>query len=262
LSSISDSRVGAVEMGGISTGERKRLGLAIELVNDPLVLFADEPTSGLDSFNANLLMEVLRHAAKTRGLMCITSIHQPPANTWKCFDKILLLTRNGHLAFSGPASQVLSHLESITGVACEPQQNPAEYCLDMASAQNEELGVGFKRSTIFEKLSEDLKTEERRYLSVETVPTGRVKQGYLNQTLFLSHRAFTNISRDPTLLGLTFTFTILSAVILGGVFYQLNNEISGSQDRVGFFFFPRLFLLFAQSQLALVIFSRTSSVYS
>jgi len=66
--------------------------------------------------------------------------------------------------------------------------------------------------------------------------------------LFLSHRAFTNISRDPTLLGLTFTFTILSAIILGGVFYQLNNEISGSQDRVGFFFF---FLVFFFSLLSL-----------
>jgi hypothetical protein len=184
---VADSRVGNAAKGGISSGERKRLQLAVELVTDPLLLFADgmllcavgcgcafgvrwgevfrhssnnicfvfvclsvclfvclcvvpplspnptprpaphraaprriaphriaprraEPTSGLDSFNANLLMSVLKRHAARRGLAVITSIHQPPANTWHCFDKVLLLTRRGEMAYSGPTAQAVAYL--------------------------------------------------------------------------------------------------------------------------------------------------------
>lgn len=34
---------------GISGGEKRRLSLAVQLISDPLVLFADEPLSGSSS---------------------------------------------------------------------------------------------------------------------------------------------------------------------------------------------------------------------
>ncbi len=131
---VADTRVGNAAQGGISSGERKRLMLAVELVTDPLLLFADEPTSGLDSYNANLLMSVLKRHARVRGLAVITSIHQPPANTWHTFDKVLLLTRRGEMAYSGPTANVLQHMTEATKEVCPPRSNPAEFLLDLASS--------------------------------------------------------------------------------------------------------------------------------
>ena len=51
---IANNLVGSEETRGISGGERRRLSIALELVNFPTVLFAQQPTNGLDSDNGTL----------------------------------------------------------------------------------------------------------------------------------------------------------------------------------------------------------------
>lgn len=61
---------------GISGGERKRVAIGTELVDNPSLLFVDEPTTGLDSFTAEQVIGTLRDLAKT-GRTIICTIHQP-----------------------------------------------------------------------------------------------------------------------------------------------------------------------------------------
>src|SRR5207248_6434772 len=57
---IKDQLIGSEEgQRGISGGERRRVGIACELVTSPAILFLDEPTSGLDAFNAYNVIECL-----------------------------------------------------------------------------------------------------------------------------------------------------------------------------------------------------------
>ncbi|KAK8757146.1 hypothetical protein V5799_000152, partial [Amblyomma americanum] len=70
----------------LSTGQRKRVMLAQELVYSPPVLFLDEPTSGLDSSNAlQCILTLKKFALKGHTVVC--SIHQPSSRLFQLFDK-------------------------------------------------------------------------------------------------------------------------------------------------------------------------------
>lgn len=64
LESCRNARVGGFNRKGISGGQKRRVSLALELLNNPQILFLDEPTSGLDSFTALLVMSLVKKEAK------------------------------------------------------------------------------------------------------------------------------------------------------------------------------------------------------
>ena len=76
LRHVADTKVGGVEVRGISGGERRRVSIGVQLLVNPSILFLDEPTSGLDSFTAHHLMETLAKLSSNNRIVLLT-IHQP-----------------------------------------------------------------------------------------------------------------------------------------------------------------------------------------
>lgn len=76
LEKVRDTYVGNQAVRGLSTGERKRLQIALELISTPLFVFLDEPTTGLDSYQSQNVVEILKHLTYS-GKVVVFSIHQP-----------------------------------------------------------------------------------------------------------------------------------------------------------------------------------------
>ncbi|KAL6716547.1 FAD-dependent urate hydroxylase [Lecanora helva] len=128
---IKDQLIGSEEGNGrgISGGEKRRVGIACELVTSPSILFLDEPTSGLDAFNAFNVVECLVTLAKNYNRTVIFTIHQPRSNIVALFDHLVLLAR-GKPVYSGPYSSCQSYFDSI-GYTCPPGFNIADYLVDL-----------------------------------------------------------------------------------------------------------------------------------
>jgi len=88
----------------LSGGERKKIALAVQLLNDPPILFCDEVTTGLDSYTATHIVNTLKRIART-GKIVICTIHQPASGVFDKFDEVILLS-NGRLAYQGPVPMI------------------------------------------------------------------------------------------------------------------------------------------------------------
>lgn len=102
-----DTVIGSPENKTLSGGQRKRVNIALELIVDTPVLFLDEPTSGLSSYDAESVVDLLKHLSKT-GKTIITTIHQPSKKVYQQFDDLIMVSRDkgvkpGALVFFGPA---------------------------------------------------------------------------------------------------------------------------------------------------------------
>ena len=128
---IRDQLIGSEEGNGrgVSGGEKRRVGIACELVTSPSILFLDEPTSGLDAFNAFNVVECLVTLAKTYNRTVIFTIHQPRSNIVALFDQLVLLAK-GKTVYSGPFSKCQYYFDSI-GYSCPPGFNIADYLVDL-----------------------------------------------------------------------------------------------------------------------------------
>lgn len=128
---IRDQLIGSEESNnrGISGGEKRRVGIACELVTSPSILYLDEPTSGLDAYNAYNVVECLVNLVKTYNRTVVFTIHQPRSNIAALFDQLVLLAK-GRTVYSGPFANCQSYFDSI-GYPCPPGFNIADYLVDL-----------------------------------------------------------------------------------------------------------------------------------
>lgn len=90
---LKDALVGLPGVSGLSTEQRKRLTIAVELVANPSIIFMDEPTSGLDARAAAIVMRAIRNTVDT-GRTVVCTIHQPSIDIFESFDEVKKTIQN------------------------------------------------------------------------------------------------------------------------------------------------------------------------
>lgn len=93
----------------LSGGQKRRLGLAMELVSDPKILLCDEVTSGLDPRSEREIVRLLHDLSRKDGRIVMSVTHS--LAHLELYDSILVL-HEGRVAFHGPPEQ-LNHYFSV-----------------------------------------------------------------------------------------------------------------------------------------------------
>jgi ABC transport system ATP-binding/permease protein len=91
-------------IGSLSGGQRKRVGLATEILSRPSLLFLDEPTTGLDPGLESRMMALLRELSdNSRAVIVVTHA----TKSLGLCDKLVVMGRGGVLCFQGSPNDAI-----------------------------------------------------------------------------------------------------------------------------------------------------------
>lgn len=108
LGELSLEEQAETRIGSLSGGQRKRTGVATELLSRPSVLFLDEPTTGLDPGLETQMMQLLRELS--RGGRAVAVVTHATKNLAQC-DRVVVMGRGGVLTFDGKPQDALRFFE-------------------------------------------------------------------------------------------------------------------------------------------------------
>lgn len=250
LSHVADTVVGNELLRGVSGGEKKRVSIGVELVNAPGILFLDEPTTGLDAAAAIEVVQHLRHIADA-GVPVICSLLQPSQDIFDMFDSILVLN-DREMTYFGPMSEVLDYYEETAGYRCPTGKNVAEFLLEIhtekaqvykiseASAPVGMFPMLFQSSVQYDELGSKL-WKGIAPLDPSTVTHLHSESAFATgvpfQAIQCTARAVKNMIRNPAALRTRVVRSFVMGLLLGSLFWQMDNDLKGANNRISLLFF-------------------------
>lgn len=240
LSPLRGSLVGLPGVDGLSTEQRKRLTIAVELVANPSIVFMDEPTSGLDARAAAIVMRTVRNIVNT-GRTIVCTIHQPSIDIFESFDELLLMKRGGELIYAGPlgpkSCKLIEYFEAIEGVPkIRPGYNPATWMLKVTSSVEENLlGVDFaeiyRRSNLFQYNQVLVERLSRSCGDSKDLNfPAKYCQSYFNQFLACLWKQNLSYWRNPQYTAVRFLYTLIISLMLGTICWRFGSKRESQQD--------------------------------
>ncbi|KAM6916099.1 ATP-binding cassette sub-family G member 5 [Xenentodon cancila] len=245
LSHVAHSVIGGRIFPGISGGERRRVSIASQLLQDPRVILLDEPTTGLDSMTANQIVVLLAELAR-RNRIVIVTIHQPRSELFRVFSRIAIMSR-GELVFCGQPEEMVDFF-SQCGYECPEYCNPFDVYVDYTSVDTrssereaatftrmQEITSSYQRSAIYQSMLDQMEQSVQQshkpvipYKSTNS-PNGAVKLGVLFR------RTIRNLSRDRMGILMRLSQNLIYGLFVAFFVMRIDKDVSKGaiQDRIG-----------------------------
>lgn len=230
----------------LSGGEKRRVSLAVQLLNKPSILFLDEPTTGLDTSSSLKLVQVLRKLSSSNlGVTIILSIHQPRPEISLLFDKICLLTRGGRLVYYGDLVYSYGYFKKLNLPVSGPDEtnetnranrSTLETIMDLSVKDTSTKENETRTLEIIDKLVNNWKLEQSNKIEpVEPVSFESNMKVFhnartislLREILVLTKRTFILSYRDVLGLFSLIGVNVFLAIVCGWLFYKPPADLAG-----------------------------------
>ncbi|PHH87936.1 hypothetical protein CDD83_8226 [Cordyceps sp. RAO-2017] len=241
LHDLADTLIGEVG-AGLSVEQRKRVTIGVELVSKPSILiFLDEPTSGLDGQSAFHTVRFLRKLAAV-GQAVLVTIHQPSAQLFAQFDRLLLLARGGKTVYFGDigadGAETVRGYFGRYGAPCPAEANPAEHMIDVVSGRLSSHGGGQDWNAVWLASPEQAEVSarlERIVAEAAAKPPGTVDDGHefaaplWQQMRLVTRRMNVALYRNTDYVNNKLLLHVFSALFNGFSFWMVGDSVGDLQ---------------------------------
>ncbi|KAM7208258.1 ABC-2 type transporter domain containing protein [Naviculisporaceae sp. PSN 640] len=288
ISHTVDSPVGNDVVRGISGGERKRLSICEAALSGAALQCWDNSTRGLDSANALEFCKNLRLSADHFRTSVCVSLFQAPQAAYDLFDNVTVLY-DGCQIFFGRADEAKQYFVDL-GFICPSRQTTPDFLTSMTSPTErsqyirpgfqdrvprtpEEFVSRWKNSPQFRALQTDIerfKTQHplggpdaaafRQSKAAQQARAQRAKSpfmlSYWQQVRLCLWRGWRRWRGDPSLTVGGVVGNFIMALIVGSVFYNLQETTSSFFQRGALVFFACLLNAFSSALEILTLFAQ------
>ncbi|PHH73755.1 hypothetical protein CDD82_5296 [Ophiocordyceps australis] len=286
ISHTLDTRVGNEYVRGVSGGERKRVTISEAALSGAPLQCWDNSTRGLDSANAVEFCRTLRLQTDLFGSTACVSIYQAPQSAYDLFDKVLLLYQ-GRQIFFGHAHTAKQYFINL-GFDCPPRQTTPDFLTSMTSPLErlvrpgfeakaprspDEFAAAWKNSAEYKALQEEIAQYKEHHpidgpdaqafrASKQAQQAKGQRKGspftlsYAQQVKLCLWRGWKRLIGDPSLTVGALIGNFAMALIIGSVFYNLDNSSSSFFKRGALLFFACLMNAFASALEILTLYAQ------
>ncbi|KAI9367195.1 ABC-2 type transporter-domain-containing protein [Aspergillus egyptiacus] len=286
LSHTINTRVGNDFIRGVSGGERKRVSIAEATLSGSPLQCWDNSTRGLDSANALEFCRTLNLMTKYAGATVAVAIYQASQSAYDVFDKVTVLYEGRQIYF-GRTDEAKQFFIDM-GFECPDRQTTADFLTSLTSPSErivrkgfegrvpqtpDEFAAAWKNSDAHAKLMREIEEYNQEFpLGGESVgrfiesrramqsKNQRVKSPYTmsvwEQVSLCMVRGFQRLKGDASLTLSQLIGNFIMALIIGSVFYQLNDETSSFYSRAALLFFAVLLNAFGSALEILTLYAQ------
>lgn len=277
LSHTINTQVGNDFVRGVSGGERKRVSIAEATLCGSPVQCWDNSTRGLDSANALEFCKTLNLMAKYSGTTCAVAIYQASQSAYDVFDKVTVLYEGRQIYF-GRTDEAKEFFTTM-GFECPERQTTADFLTSLTSPAErivkkgyenrvprtpDEFAQAWKNSTAYKSLVQEIEEYDQSYpLDGESLQkfvdsrramqakNQRVRSPYTlsvaQQIQLCMTRGFQRLKGDASLTLSQLIGNFIMALIIGSVFYNLQDTTDSFYSRGALLFFAVLLNAFSSA---------------
>ncbi|KAE8376597.1 ABC-2 type transporter-domain-containing protein [Aspergillus bertholletiae] len=270
ISHTMNTKVGDDFIRGVSGGERKRVSIAETCLTQSCIQCWDNSTRGLDSATALQFIQTVKLGVKMTGTAAVVALYQASQQAYDCFDKVTVLYEGRQIYF-GRADQAKQYFVDL-GYICPDRQTTGDFLTSLTNPVERVVRPGFEarvpktpddfarvwqhsqlrnevckeidhfnqqneENLTFDEFTASKNAERSRLMT----PNSPYTISILRQILLCIRRGYRRILGDTTFFFATVIGNFFLSLVLGSVFYGLEDSTASFTNRCVLLFFAVLF---------------------